>query len=172
MVVGGFSQSCLKLQKSWLLPICYTVKTQWERRTAGGREMIASGAVSARWPAPPLLTTGVMFRNVLELAAAAAGPRPPHPATALPGKMGGKTEERREKWRHRIHHQAGETSMMGPSFWGARVLVHYSFKIWILIDCLNLIFIFIIIVNVKISTYKSSKQDHCLYMLNHHSSRF
>ena len=81
-------------------------------------------------------------------------------------------EERREKWRHRIHHQAGETSMMGPSFWGARVLVHYSFKIWILIDCLNLIFIFIIIVNVKISTYKSSKQDHCLYMLNHHSSRF
>ena len=68
MVVGGFSQSCIKLQKSWLLPICYTVKTQLERRTAGGREMIASGAVSARWPAPPLLTTGVMFRNVLAAA--------------------------------------------------------------------------------------------------------
>ena len=42
------------------------------------------------------------------------------------------------------------------------MLVHYSFKIWILIDCLNLIFIFIIIVNVKISTYKSSKQTRSL----------
>ena len=75
MVVGGFSQSCIKLQKSWLLPICYTVKTQLERRTAGGREMIASGAVSARWPAPPLLTTGVMFRNVLAAGGRCCGPQ-------------------------------------------------------------------------------------------------
>ena len=48
--------------------IGFPVMILQDRVTSGGHYMITSGEVSAWWPAPLLLTTSVMFRNVLAAA--------------------------------------------------------------------------------------------------------